>query len=194
MVNNFQKIEKFITPTSEDDFWFCQILKRKKEHPELGSNSYVVKTYFIKSIEDLHFHKDEMICLANFHNARVGINLNKRSFESIAFNTLKKVSDQILNKDYKSVRKSYASVCGAINNDKNKKWIVDIDHKNKREINNTLRTIESLEPEGQKFIELLETPNGFHLITKPFDRNEFCERGYSGTDVQVNNPTILYCP
>lgn len=34
MINNFDLLSKFITPETEDDFWFVQILKRKKEHLE----------------------------------------------------------------------------------------------------------------------------------------------------------------
>lgn len=112
MVNNFEQIKGLLSFPSDDIFYFCQILKRKKEHPELGSNSYVVKTYYIKKLEELDFYKDEMICLAEHHNARVYISLNQRSFYKSAFQNLKKVTDQILNKDYASVRKSYASVCG----------------------------------------------------------------------------------
>jgi len=44
MINNFDLLSKFITPETEDDFWFVQILKRKKEHPELKSNSYYTNT------------------------------------------------------------------------------------------------------------------------------------------------------
>lgn len=191
MIDNFDIISSLLTVETEDDFYFAQILQRKKEHPELGSNSHVVKTYFIRSAQELYWYKPEMICLCDFHNARAGINLNRRSFEKIALNTLKKLTDQLLNKDYQSVRKCYASACGMFNNEKNKKWIVDIDHKNKRDINNTLRFIESLEPEGMKFIKLIETKNGFHLITKPFNTQQF-KQEYPYIEVHKDNPTILY--
>ena len=40
---------------------------------------------------------------------------------------LKKVTDQIINKDFKSVRKAYESVVGKFSKDKI--WIVDVDIK-----------------------------------------------------------------
>lgn len=193
MIDNFTQISNLLTFSSEDDFYFLQILKRKKENPELGSNSYPVKTYFIKSVDDLLRNKEEIICLCKHHNARAGINLNRRSFEKVAFHTLQKITDQLLNRDYKSVRTSYASSCGKSNNEPNKKWLVDIDHKNKREINTMLVYIERIaQPVGSKFIALIETKNGFHLITRPFNLQMF-KQNYPGTEVHKDNPTILYC-
>src|SRR6056297_3328486 len=106
MINNFDTIKLLLDFRSDDDFYHCQIIKRKKEHPELRSNSYIVKTYYIKKYEELDYYRDEMIALAELHNARVQINLNRRSFEKMAFHTQKKIADQLMNKDYRSVRKA----------------------------------------------------------------------------------------
>lgn len=120
MINNFEQIKNLLEFNSNDDFYYLQVLKRKKENHELGSNSYMVKSYFISSKEYLDLRKQEIIDLCNSNNARAYINLNKRSFEKIAFHTLKKVTDQIMNKDYFSVRKAYDSVCGSFMNEPNK--------------------------------------------------------------------------
>jgi len=192
MIDNFFQLKALLKFESEDDFYFCQILKRKKEHKELGSNSYVVKTYFIKSAEDLEFYKPEMINIAEFHNARVYLNLNKRSFERTAFHTLKKITDQILNKDYKSARKAYASVCGMYAADEDKTWVVDIDTPKGRQANEVLKLIDSLQPVGNKLIAIVDTKNGFHIITKPFNIQEFSK--HYDYNVHKNNPTALYIP
>jgi hypothetical protein len=186
MINNIDKIKNLLTFDSSDDFYHLQIIKRKKEHPELGSNSYIVKTYYISSIEMLEFYYPEIICLSDFHNARAGINLNKRSFENIAFNTLKKVTDQIMNKDYKSVRKSYNSVCGIHSATKSdKKWIIDIDVIEYSEVQSVINTIPS-----DVYIDTLPTKNGYHVITKPFNLSLY----KLDWDIHKNNPTILYIP
>jgi hypothetical protein len=191
MIDNFDQIQDLLTFDGEDDFYFAQILKRKKEHAELGSNSYVVKVYYIKSKEDLEKNKGEMICLANFHNARVYINLNKRSFERNCYHTLKKITDQIMNKDFKSARKAYNSVCGLYANG-DKSWVVDIDEKG-RAANEILKTIDNIQPEGNKLIAIVDTKNGVHLITKPFNLQDF-HQIYPGIDVHRNNPTVLFIP
>lgn len=193
MTDNFDDIKKLLVFDSEDDFYFCQILKRKKDNAELGSNSHVVKTYYIKSIEGLELDWGEMKCLADFHNARVCINLNKRSFERICYHNLKSITDHIMNKDFSGVRKSYNSCCGSFSNESGgKKWIVDIDQKG-RYANDVLKTIETLRPEGTKLVAILNTKNGVHLITKPFDVQAF-KAIYPDIDIHKNNPTVLYIP
>lgn len=190
MINNLNQIKELLNFESEDVFYHLQVLKRKKEHPELGSNSYVVKTYYIKSLSHLDFVFPEIKCLCDFHDARAYINLNARSFEKLAFHNLKKVADCIMNKDFKSVRKSYDSVCGSYSADKNKKWIIDVDVKDELIITSISEEIKLLEPNvGQsKVISILETKHGFHIITSPFN----CSKLSFIETIQKNNPTILY--
>ena len=190
-MNNIELIKPLLIFEDDDTFYHLQIIKRKKEHSELGSNSYIVKTYYIRSIEYLELKMPEIINLCEFHNARACINLNRRSFEKLAYQMLKKVTDCILNKDFKSVRKSYESVCGSFSNEKdNKKWIVDIDTKDDLCIQ-VKADIIKLEPFGQKVLACIETKNGYHLITNPFRLDKFKEL-YPQIEVHKNNPTLLY--
>ncbi len=192
MVDNFQQISDLLNFDSEDDFYHLQILKRKKEHPELGSNAHVIKTYYIKSKVDLSNKRDEIIALCTHHNARACINLNRRSFEKMAFHLLRKVADQIMNKDYKSCRKAYESVCGGNSNEPIKRWIIDIDDK-EFDSTNLIKLINFCTPFGDKFIAKLPTKNGYHIITKPFNVMEAQGQGFpKDLDIQKDNPTILY--
>jgi hypothetical protein len=192
MVDNFEQIKSLLKFDDEDQFYLVQIIKRKKDNKELGSNSHVVKFYYIKSAEDLDKNKEEMVLLANFHNARVCVNLNKRSFEKTAFHTLKKITDQILNKDFKNVRKAYNSVCGMHAGELDKTWIIDIDEKG-RCANQVLKDLDEIQPIGDKLIAIIETKNGVHLITRPFNIQKFKE-WFPDIDVHKNNPTIIYIP
>ncbi len=196
MIHNIEIIKPLLRFSSEDDFYHLQILKRKKEHPELGSNSYVVKTYYVSSIEYLETKFPEIVALCNFHNARACINLNVRSFESLAFQMLKKVTDQIINKDFKSVRKAYESVAGEFGTGRDKTWIIDIDyddHITTDYINEMKSFINSQLPQGDKILDTIPTKNGVHLITSPFRLDTF-KQAYPNIDVHKNNPTILYIP
>jgi len=196
MVNNTELIIPLLVFDGNDTFYHLQILKRKKEHPELGSNSMVIKTYYISSIEYLHKKLDEIILLCNYHSARACINLNRRSYERLAYHTLRKVTDQLLNKDYRSVRKAYESVCGAHSSETNKKWILDIDDPldTKESATNVLDIaykLTSVDPTGDKIITVLPTKNGYHIITKPFNIQA---AGLTKIDIHKDNPTILYIP
>lgn len=195
MVDNFEKIMSLLEFPTEDTFYHLQILKRKKEHPGMGSNSYLVKTYYIKSSDHLDKVGPEIVCLCEFHNARAYINLTPRSFEQLAYQHLKKVTDQILNKDFKSSHTAYNSVCGEYGT-KPKRWIIDIDvsgGEGEKLMNKVMDFIESeCQPfDGPKYVAQIPTKNGFHLITKPFDKSKF-KNTFPEIDIHSNNPTVLF--
>lgn len=192
MIDNFEKIKSLICFNSPDDFYFMQILKRRKENPNLHSNSYVVKTYFFKKMEEFDFYRDEIINLCEFHNARAYINLNKRSFEKVGFKMLSELSDKIYNKDYKGIRKLYNSVVGKYSSDKNKKWIIDIDEKNLELNKEIIDYINNIHPSDNRYIDTIETKNGYHLIVKPFNPQSFKQD--FAIEFHKDNPTILYIP
>lgn len=196
MTNNFERIKQLLKFESDDDFYYLQILKRKKENPDIGFNSITIKTYYITSLEQLESRKDEIIHLCDYHNARAYINLNVRSFETIAFHTLKKITDIIMAKDFKSARNAYESCCGTYGTGKNKSWIIDIDSSEFSVSIAKMITpiINSCKPDGDKIKAIIPTKNGVHLITSPFDLNEFRKLHGDGLDVHKNNPTILYIP
>jgi hypothetical protein len=193
MIDNLELIKGLLHFESEDDFYHLQIIKRKKDNPEIGSNSQIIKTYYVTSIEYLEEKFFEIRVLCDINNARACINLNKRSFEKIAFHLLKKISDQIMNKDFRSVRKAYESVCGEYSSEKNKKFIIDIDGE-LDELESVTQFINfECKPEGNKIICVIPTKNGCHLITSPFDLKNF-KYQFPLIDVHKNNPTILYIP
>jgi hypothetical protein len=200
MKDNFEQIEKLLIFDSEDDFYHLQILKRKKENPEIGSNSYVVRTYCIRSKESLMEKRTEITEMCNTHNARAYINLSPRSFEKMAFHTLKKISDIIMNKDYKEVRKAFESVCGTYGNGKHKRWVIDIDWENfadesiiQTKIIPLLAKLQREAGREKPLLECIPTKNGIHIITYPFDSSTF-RYLHPNVDLHKNNPTILYQP
>lgn len=188
MINNLSKIKPLLSFNSEDDFYFLQIIKRKKENPDIGSNSVIIQTYYITSIDHLEKLMPEIIVLCDTHNARACLNLNVRSFEKTAFHMLSKVSNIIMNKDYKSVKNAYDSVCGTYSAGREKRWIVDIDTFDETFKVRVRNTIASLSPIGEKVIAEIPTKNGFHLICHPFDMRE----APYGVDIHKDNPTLLY--
>ncbi len=82
MIDNFDTLIPFLKFESPDDFYYLQVLQRKKENPELGSNSRVIKNYYIKSAEHLLKLRKEIIQLCENFNARASLRLNKRINDS----------------------------------------------------------------------------------------------------------------
>ena len=194
MIDNIQLILPFLKFESKDDFYYLQILQRKKENPQLGSNSKVIKNYYIASEEYLLNRYDEIKKLCEIFNARAMIRLNKRSFEKVGFKCMTNLANTMMNKEYSFINKSYDRACGLSHNDKDKKWILDIDEKNLNipELEYLLAT---LEPRGKKVIIQLDSKSGYHLITSPFNVDEF-KKKYTKYEIEVHkdNPTNLYIP
>lgn len=200
MVDNFDKIKNLLHfDDSGDTFYHLQLLKRKKEHPNLGRNSICLLTRCISSIDDLEKSKDDIVGMCEVLNLRAYININARSFKVASLSTSVKLSRQIMQDDFKGARKAYSSAIGALSTKKGfqKSWILDCDDMSIGDVINISKEIESIEPIGDKLIEILETKNGYHLITKPFNVSVFSDMIENGTipdvDIQKNNPTILYC-
>lgn len=192
--NVYPDIRHLLTFDSEDDFYYLQILQRKKENPQLGSNSRVIRNYYIKSTEHLDKRYQEIMALCQIFNARAMLRLNKRSFSKVAFKAMINVANSMGNGEYGFVNKSYDRACGQGHNDKNKKWILDIDGEMvDADYNEMNLFIDSCEPEGDKFIIRIPTKNGFHVITKPFNLSQFA-RVYPNISIHKDNPINLYIP
>ncbi len=190
LINNFDIIKEQLKFETEDDFYFLQVLQRKKENPELGSNSKVLAVHYISSIEHLEGLMQELLLFVNEKMARVYIDLNRRSFEKIAFHTMQKIANQLMTKDFKAVKNAYASCAGMYSNEKSKRWIIDVDTKDLQYIKNITEHIYAINPEGNKILCEIPTKNGVHLISRPFDRSKFDS---TLAEIHTNNPTILIC-
>jgi len=196
MINNFNLIKPLLKFDSKDDFYFVQILQRKKDNPNgvrgSNNNARLIKAYFINSVEHLESLMEEMIVLANHFNARVGINLNVRSYEKTAFNTLKKVAELMHNKNYSDVKRAWNTSCG-IHNGGDKVWLLDVDNTDVELMERLFNFVNLQSPIGDKTIALIPSKSGYHLITKAFDLREF-QQVYPEIEVHKNNPTNLYIP
>lgn len=189
-INNLNSILKLLEFPCEHTFYHLQILKRRKENPELNRNSTVIKTYYITSHEYLENKMEEIIEICKFFNARAYINLNPRNFEKIAYHNLKKITDCILNKDFKSIRKSYESVCG--NFGQTNYWIIDVDVKDFDQVLILANQINKCKSKYDvNVVTYIETINGWHIIVRPFDIRDLPTLPIQ-FDIQKNNPTILY--
>ena len=193
MIDNIKLILPFLKFESKDDFYYLQILQRKKENPQLGSNSRVIKNYYIISEEYLLDRYDEIKKLCEIFNARAMIRLNKRSFEKVGFKCMTNLANTMANKEYSFLKASYDRVCGLGHNDNEKKWILDIDIINEEFDREVQLFINNIIPAGGKILGNFKSNNGHHLITKPFNLQEFSQK-YPEIEVHKDNPTNLYIP
>lgn len=199
--DNYSVIRGLLEFRSKDDFYFLQIIQRKKDAKEgvkvngTNNNSRLIKAYYISNLEYFDFIEGEVKELCKLFNARAGINLNRRSYEKTSLQTLKLLTDNIINKNFDKIYKVYDSASGKFSHDNNKKWIVDVDEEEMGLVGDIKSYINSLQPKEVEDKILIEIPSrtGVHLITSSFNLADF-KKKYPSIDVQKNNPTNLYIP
>ena len=196
-VDNFDLIKKHIH-TSDDgnEFYMLQVMRRTKDQIgyEGKRKQSVIKSYFISSPDYLDSKRDEIIGLCEMFNARAYINLNKKSYKQVSLKALGILAGKIANEDYniKTLFESAAGQTGAC--DGFKTWLVDFDSKDLAELERIKGIIDSIEPIGvNKIIETVPTRNGYHLITRPFNKKVFYEIYNKNLDIHDNNPTLIFC-
>lgn len=198
MINNFELIQNLILRKSGvGEFYFLQILKRRKDNPDMVRDMNVIDNFFIKGADDLERKKDHIINICNNNNARAYLRLNKRSEKTVALQTLRLISENIASSNY-NIKSCYTSCCGKYHSDENKTWVVDLDGVEQPSplmlafIDYECEPI-SKAPNKGKCLAIIPTKNGIHLITKPFRLDKF-KLQYPKVDVHKDNPTMLYMP
>jgi hypothetical protein len=194
-IDNFETVEDLMLFDSTDDFYFVQIIKRRKENPDMKKGSIIINSYYIRDNTHLDLYKGEIRLLCDYHKARAYISINKRSFKKSALGTMEKLCNQILSEDYNGVRRSYDSVCGSKSNAKGKKrWIIDVDIKGHEGVLEVREIIEKIPPDN--YILTVPTKNGYHMIVKPFDLKKYTSnlKDIDNHDICKDGFTLLYFP
>jgi hypothetical protein len=195
-VDNIEIIKPLLNFDSPDDFYYLQILQRKKENPQLGSNSRVIKNYYISSVSYLEGKYEEIKQLCNHFNARASIRLNRRNYESVALKAMVNMANSMHNKEYSFIKKSYDRAVGQGNSEPktSRTWILDVDgdfsDKERRMVINFIR---GTAPYNPKEVAIIPSKSGLHIVVNPFDLRDF-KVEYPEIEVHKNNPTNLYIP
>lgn len=198
MVNNFDQIKDLLTFKDETEFYFVQIIQRKKDFKELkkrlgrNNNSRLIKAYYIYSKEQFEDYKEEMIKLAQVFNARVCINLNKRNQKDVALKVLELLVQSIRKNEYKGLSKLYSSACGK-ESGSDKTWIIDLDTEDLEHKDLIISNLLTCKPYNINIHAQIPTKSGIHLITSKFNREEF-KKLHPKIEIHTNNPTIVYIP
>jgi len=199
MVDNFDRIRGLLNFRSDDEFYFLQILQRKKDFKETlkvnrsNNNSRLVKAYYVSSLEYFDFIKPEVVQLSEVFGARASINLNKRSYQEMALRVIEHTAKLMANHAYEKVRKVYDTVAGKYYKGKDKVWLLDVDEVGRNYNSMVLYAEKHCKPDGPKFIGVIPSKNGYHILMKPFDTSVFCDK-YPDVEIHKNNPTNLYIP
>jgi len=195
MINNIEYIKRLLNFDNEGDFYMLYVFKRKKDQPEDERDNHqsvrTIKSYCVSSIDYLEKRYDEIIQLCEMFKARAYIHVVKQNHKDVAMNMITEIVTRIQSGQINQ-KNVFDSVVGQIKTTE-KRWIIDVDNKDTKELVGIIEVIHSLRPEGDKLEACIPTKNGYHLITKRFDVLEF-RKHYPNIDIQKKNPTLLYYP
>ena len=197
MVNNFYTMSSwFDNLTDQGDFFFVQVIQRKKEC-NVGSNNNVIKDYSFFDKETFLAKKDEIITLCKTFNARAYFWVNPRNCKQVQFEIIREATEAI----ECNSRKLFKCISKAIGQRRNSNyksiWILDFDTKDTELINKYLNIAMECRHSGSGLIfDLIPTVNGFHVLTKGFDSEQFKQKlaiaNLDNIDIHKDNPTVLY--
>jgi uncharacterized protein YsxB (DUF464 family) len=195
MINNLELVKPLLNFENEGDFYMLYIFKRKKDQPEGERDNHqsvrTIRSYCIKSIEQLEKKYDEIIMMCEMFKARTYIHVQKQNHKDVSLNMMVALAQRIQDGNHEQ-QNLFDSVVGQLKT-LEKRWIVDIDTTDYHAVTEISQFINYLRPEGPKVEMVIPTKNGYHLITKRFDVMEF-NKQYPDIDIQKKNPTLLYLP
>lgn len=199
MINNLDLIKPLLNFENEGDFYMLYVLKRKKDQPEGERDNHqsvrTIRTYCIKSIDQLEKRYEEIMMMCEMFKARAYIHVQKQNHKDVSLNMMVALAQRIQDGNHEQ-QSLFDSVVGQLKTHE-KRWIVDIDTKDENALDKISKLVNSLRPEGDKIESVIPTKNGYHLITKRFDVLGFQQiMNLQGDvpDIQKKNPTLLYYP
>jgi hypothetical protein len=190
------------------------VFKRKKDQSTDKANHQSVRTirsYCIKSVEQLVERYDEIKMLCEVFKARAYMHIQKQSHKDVSLDMLVTLAERIKCGQHKQ-QGLFDTVVGQIKTNE-KRWIVDIDTKDNSIVESIINNIDNCKPIRSrafvttysggtvnysldiitKVIQKIPTKSGYHLITEKFDVQEF-KKYHPDIDIQKKNPTLLYYP
>ena len=196
-IDNFNIVSPwFDNLLDQGDFFFVQVIQRKKEC-NVGSNNNVIKDYSFFDKETFLAKKDEIITLCKTFNARAYFWVNPRNCKQVQFEIIREATEAI----ECNSRKLFKCISKAIGQRRNSNyksiWILDFDTKDTELINKYLNIAMECRHSGSGLIlNLIPTVNGFHVLTKGFDSEQFKQKlaiaNLDNINIHKDNPTVLY--
>lgn len=201
IVDNFDRIASMLEFNNQDEFYFLQIIQRKKDGnvTQIGNNGYrTIKTYYIFSKDQFLTKKEKIkeLCLKN--NARAYIHLNRRNAQEVALASIQQYAKLVSEGNSYQGYRVWDSACGG-NRARGYKplWVVDVDSKDPEYLKTVIELVnECRGAEENKVRYQIPTLHGYHLITIGFDVQQFSQKlaikNMDPIDIQKDNPTLLY--
>lgn len=203
MINNWEILKGIITFDNPGDFYIIQIIKRRKDNPDLDKTSVILKEKYATSQKYLESRLPEWMEYAKTNNARIYINPNRRDMTKMGIRMISALSEYVLTNQYNVFPDIFAKTVGKFSDEKIKRWIIDIDDVDEVPVP-LLALIKELHGKNTRIerniLAIVPTNSGFCVITEPFDMKKFKNRvseiigNAEIPTVFKNSPVLLFKP
>lgn len=199
MIDNLELIKQLLNFEDEGDFYMLYVLKRKKDQPEGERDNHqsvrTIRSYCIKSVEQLEKRYDEIKMMCEMFKARAYIHVQKQNHRDVSLNMMVALAQRIQDGNHEQ-QNLFDSVVGQLKT-LEKRWIVDVDDLKEASPMMMAYIDHKCKPYGSKIEAIIPTKNGHHLITKRFDVmtfNKIMSLQGDVPEIQKKNPTLLFYP
>ena len=179
----------------QGDFFFVQVIQRNKEC-NVNSKGNTIKDYHFFDKETFLSKKEEITTLCKAFNARAYFWVNPRNCKEIQYEIIKEALEALELGTHKLFKCVSKAIGRKRNNKYKSKWILDFDTKDWSIINKYLEIVFKCRPDGIKVNTFIKTVNGIHVISDPFDLEQFKQKvamsQLDNIDIHKDNPTLLY--
>lgn len=195
-IDNFNIVAPWFDHLSDQgDFFFVQVIQRNKEC-NVNSKGNTIKDYHFFDKETFLSKKEEITTLCKAFNARAYFWVNPRNCKEIQYEIIKEALEALELGTHKLFKCVSKAIGRKRNNKYKSKWILDFDTKDWSIINKYLEIVFKCRPDGIKVNTFIKTVNGIHVISDPFDLEQFKQKvamsQLDNIDIHKDNPTLLY--
>lgn len=177
IVNNFEAIKNILNFDGKSVYLVWLVMRNKDGNTQAKGNNRnrTIKSYYFLTKEQLEIRQEEIIKLCDLFNCRAYIGINKKPMNKVLFqlqNTLTDYMQQYFGgndfiPNIHALVDSSVMKCGT---EGRRMWIVDIDTKDRNQIEAIVRIINSCRSCFDcNIVNEVQTAHGVHLITHPFE-------------------------
>lgn len=163
ILDNYEELKPFIKFEDQDTFYFLEVLKRRKDNPELKHQTAKLYSRFITKPESLERAYLDVKVICESENARAYLSILPRSLERFtkecALEFTRRVCEGVYSSSYK-IPDEIALISKTVKKDNNM-WLLDIDE-------NPGEVLEYLKDKVE-ILGKVETFSGIHAFCKPFN-------------------------
>lgn len=197
IIDNFDLLQsQFDKLVNKEDFFFIQIIQRKKDDNDI--NIKIIRNFYIYNKEYFLKRKNYIIELCKQYNAKAYFWINPKNARDISLECIKAYADLISQEDCSKGYKLWDKKCELnVSSNYEKLWIVDVNSKDPVNLKLICELINNCWKDTTRKIDyVIPTVNGYHIITNKFNTHFFEQLlvinnlGY--IDIHKDSPTLLY--